>query len=148
MNCKRYIRRASGHPHHKHEPGSNCLRKARVFYRVTYSEIAFSYLKNGRQDDGFGFCEECAKGMDKRAAWRRGNMPGEVSRLRGTVKAVVPCTEAEATGERDTNAHADIKARVKAIMGQRNHEKIEPETWAEIFRDCVDEVVVEKTMNC
>jgi len=32
-------------------------------------------------------------------------------------------------------------------MRQKNHEKIEPETWAEIFSDCVDEITVEAVQN-
>jgi len=123
-----------------------CAKKARVFLRVTYASVRKHY-ENGSSTDAFGFCLDCSRGMEDPKKWRSGWQAGTVIKLRGEVASVEFCTEKEASGERTAGAHAGLKARIKVIMRQKNHEKIEPETWAEIFSDCVDEITVEAVQN-
>ena len=142
MQCKKYVMKAvSGRMHPR-----CCSKKAKFFLRATYLFVR-SHYENGKNADAFGFCPECAQGMDNVANWKIGWTAGSILRLRGPVASVESCTEEEASGERLAGEHADLKARIKIIMRQKNHVKIEPETWAEIFSDCVDEYIVEAVQN-
>ena len=150
MQCKMYVVRTDKVNSTVHRC---CAKKARVFLRVTYASVRKHY-ENGTSTDAFGFCLDCSRGMEDPKKWRYGWqawpsdwLNGTVLKLRGEVSSVEFCTEKEASGERTAGAHADLKARIKVIMRQKNHEKIEPETWAEIFSDCVDEITVEAVQN-
>lgn len=123
-----------------------CKRGAKYFFRVKYSAVR-KHWDNGKQEDVIGFCPSCAPGMDQPRSYTMGWTAGTVARLRGDVGEVTPCAAADAKDDVPESKHADLKARIVAIMGQKNNQDIAPESWDELFADCVRDHVVKTVMS-
>jgi hypothetical protein len=126
----------------------NCGRPAKHFFRVHYSDLV-PYKDNGKYQDVFGFCDDCAKGKaHKIASWGGTHWRSDrrVLHLRGQISHVAPATESECVEEADDKRLHDAKRELLRIMCTKGNADLE-DRWEEIFRMALDEFYCRKVMD-
>lgn len=125
----------------------NCGRPATVFFRVQYAELNH-YSDNGKHEDVFGFCQECAEGKaDKIQAWGDTSWDGnrKVLRLRGTIGHISPATESECVEETSDKRLHDGKRELLRIMCTKGNSDL-ADHWQKVFELALDEFQIRSVM--
>ena len=138
MRCKKTIERY--HPDKKRSFFECCPKMARVFYKVRYAD--------GIKEDVFGFCPDCAVGMDDIHNWKRGwSVKDAVFRLHKPVTVIMRSTEEEMKGKQVDSFRDSIKDQFKAIMAYKRNRKVPDDEWKAIFEEAFHDLVVERVMG-
>jgi hypothetical protein len=140
--------RCKGMKLNKERKLKNCGRPAKVFFRVQYSELD-RYRDNGKHEDVFGFCEECAKSKDRSIrAWGDVSWRGDrkVLNLRGAIGQISPATESECAEEAGDKRLHDGKRELLRVMCTKGNSDL-ADRWEEVFKLALDEFHIRKVMG-
>lgn len=123
---------------------NRCGKKARVFFRISYSALRW---RTDVTEEIVGFCDDCSPGMDVQKNWRDGWKKGCVVKLRGTVGTIESCSEPEAVSSRDETQRKELKDAFKRVFAFKKNEKVSPEEWESIFSDSLHEYIVSQVQG-
>jgi hypothetical protein len=139
MRCRRNISKYD--ESFKRDISNLCPKKARVFYKTKY--VGQSIAK-----DVFGFCEECAKGMESTTSWTIGwHVIGSVRGLRYNVESLQLVAEKDAVDGKEEKFREAVKIKLKNAFVLKWTKKLSREEWTELFQEALDEHTVESVMG-
>jgi hypothetical protein len=122
----------------------NCGRQAKVFFRVTYSQL---WRDNGVYEDIMGFCEECARDKHAPSGYEKARWFDRcVLRQRGDVCRVVPDDGSTANDEKLRVHMNDVKRSFLRVMCTQGNAAL-ADRWPEIFKLAWDEFQIRAVMT-
>lgn len=141
MRCK-----GMKHKREKYD-AKNCGRQATVFLRVRYKEL-YGRHDNGKYEDVFGFCDECARNKNSPMSWNgdRWGSGRKVLGVRGVVERIEPATADECVDEGMDKRLHDGKREFLRIMSTKGNADL-ADRWEEVFKLALDEFHVKKVMG-
>lgn len=140
MGCAKRISRGF---HNGQEKISACLKTPIVHYKVVGNYFGASESRI------FGFCKNCAPGMDKIHNWKRGfRDAGTIVNFYCNSVSRIEKVDPNGIGLEKVNQKVEyIKSDIKRILGFKKNMKIDRETWIRIFTESLDEFEIEKVMG-
>lgn len=122
-----------------------CLKKAKHFFVVTYSELFPHRHRETKMEDIFGFCHKCVSSMERPKAYTSDN----VADLRGVVGRIerTDCDPEVFKGDQHQTRLDVIKSGIVRQMNQKNMRDLTPDDWKEIFASAVEEFIVAGVQN-
>jgi hypothetical protein len=128
-----------------------CAKKASVVVHVKYSEL-FSYLRlESNLDDHFAFCDKCWERIRPQglAAFNDGVFNRFMNGVRGVAKSVEVSDPSSVPTISDPKSRRLLrtKASIKKMMIQDNSRNITLDEWRQIFKEALEEHVIEGVLE-